>query len=1225
MANTPIATDGFSDSPIGIRGERWTKVTRYWPTLLWNNGPETLSGFNLVPAWAALHDGYLSSNSVAASSRYPTSSTRAHGFFTLRTDKRTNYSVEATFKAFKLSGGDFYHSKATWCTIGARIQGETETQFWNAAGHDEALNAPSGYYFSMASRWIGAFGTSIGFTIYKVTGPSASGGNSTIEMLNDGPSTSPISPAVKENWYQHFAEEYLDDGPDHKLRFDVYDEAGAVILKGYWTNPSTGVEELVAEEFDYSGAITGQGHAGFGMTSEMQDSGSEWIHGIKDFQVKEFADKDTVLFRDEFARTHTHTFQRFSDLIGTDCRMISGSFTGDQSGISQSGETLSFQDRLVRNATKEQLEADGSPGGGWHLDTMPASNIYVQSCSANLEMGVTGSGATSREFGLGVRMDIDTAGWESLTAASGKTGYALGISLSPAGTWVARIYRFEAGGTRTIIAARLLNASGDEFVAAVSVPFDVRMDVQNINGSSQTNGDVKLSVTFDGVWLDGWTMAGDTTEESDHFLDASADAVLSGSAIGFYSDTNGPSSALVNEFTRNPVVYEQDQRDDQGILLPVEKSNRSDDTFSFNHEWPVRVAYVTYASVMDLVSEHEHRHSEAADMRRVWTCGSRAATKAEIDTITSFFRNHEGLGQGFNWVTLEGEAVIVTFNADTISISKVSADVYSFSFQLIELLGPALPVASFEMFGESVVPSSLGGILIVDYPAGAPRHPVFFFQDDDTSFDVTILLAEAATRDVKVAYSISGTAVEGTHYSIPAASASPVTITAGQTSKTISFNILNTGKYHTEKLMVIQMLEGQSETPIDKDNDELHAYIRSTTAPPLVEFSTTSSSPSAGDLHTVQVDKLSGASHADDILLYFKIDPTSTAVEGTDYDLVPNPTALHGLYGIPVANNNRKLFIQILLGATSGRTIKLDLYHEREGELDKNDWTHTDSFELDVADGSDAPLFPTEPADHAPGPASLLPPHPLTPGLDPVLTDLLGNPATTLKLRLDARGCGYHRKDSDGQIFCAGTTTLHAQKEWMRFSCYLRKATDFELPRHIQFIWRDRGFSIPPPQTSSNQPEDEERGIVIDTEYTGSGGVVYDGKTWGIFTTWNMTSGSDYGIDTEDVRMADGTTETLLRFWFTFHETNPLRIGDATNILIRPSYFGQYADPAESLSTTIGKGVAMFMVYHEVRDDPLLGPPPQFFPRPANAWEPIGGAVVPSASGAKTRHTVTIA
>jgi len=1227
MTHTPLSSDEFLDSAIGVRGERWTEPTLYWPTLLWNNGTEGLTGFNLACDWGSLHDGYLATDGVAACSRRPTSSNRAMPFFTLRNEKRLNHSLEATFQMKNQSGGDFFHNKATWCTLGARIQGETDTQFWSEAGYNEALNAPTGYYFSMATRYINSptFDTSIGFSIYKVTGPAASGGNSTIDHMNDGPPKSGLSGAVNEAWYAHLADAYIDGAPEQKLRMEVFDDSGSVTIFGYWTNTITGVEELVAKASDYSGAITGEGHCGFGMTSEIQDSGQEWIHGIKYFQVKDYHVPGTVIFRDEFTRGHTHAFQRFSDLLGTDCRMISGAYTGDQAGVSQSGEALDFQGRLVRDSLNEKLESDGTPVGGWHLDVSPASNIYVQSCSAKVEMG---TGAVSREVALGVRMDLTgDDGWLNVNAGTGKTGYALGIAITSGGVWAARIYRFEAGDTLTIVAARVLNATDDPFIASVAVPFTVRFDVQNVNGSSQTNGSVKLIPLLDGVMLEGWILAGGTTEETGYLLDAGDDRVLSGTSIGFYSATLGTPSIFVHSFTRNAVVYQNDERDLGGISLPVEQSVRTDDTLTLNHEWPVRVGYVSYALEQQFASEHEHRHATATSKRRIWTISSRAATQTEVEGLVTFFEDHDGVGLGFKWVTPDGETVKVAFRDNSIRKVKVSAGVYTFSVQVIELLGPDLPTVSFEMFGSSIVTPSVGGIEIVDYPAGSPGYPVFFFQDDDVSFDVTILLAEAATRDLDIAYEITGTAVEGTNYSIPTASESPVTIAAGLTELTITFNILNTGLYHLEKRMEIKMLSGQTEATVNGDVDELHAYIRTTTAPPLLEFNASTSSPSVGDLHQIQVDKV-GSDHEDNVALYFKIDEDSTdAVEGVDYTFIPSPGALHGLYGIPPLNTLRTLYVQIELSATVGRKLVLDLYHEREGELDKNLWTNTDTMEMDVSDGQDTGRFPTEPGDCAPGPAGLLPPHPLSIGFDSTLVDPLGLPLPTLKLRSDARGSGYHRKNSEAQVFCAGTTTLHSQKEYSRVSVYVRKATGIDLPRFVQLIWRDRGFQMAAPQDApeSGTSVDEEHVVVFDNQSPNSGAITYEGNAWDVYAEVDLSSGSESGIELETHRMSDGSSEQLLRLWFIYREPRLERLGEATNILIRPAYFGGNPPVPESLATNINKGMCVYNLFHEMSDTPLTGPPPQFFPRNAMSWEPLGNAVVPTASGSITRHTVTIA
>ncbi len=533
-----------------------------------------------------------------------------------------------------------------------------------------------------------------------------------------------------------------------------------------------------------------------------------------------------------------------------------------------------------------------------------------------------------------------------------------------------------------------------------------------------------------------------------------------------------------------------------------------------------------------------------------------------------------------------------------------------------------LPTVELERFRSSSIPFTGpgGGVEIVDQPVGDPTTGSFFFDDQQGSFTIAVILDQPSTQDLQVEYLLGGTATEGVDYTIDATYASPITIPAGDTRAHLEVQVTPRVEYFTQKRLNIRLQSGQPGMLIHSLHSELHAYIRSTTTPPSIEFARDRSTARAGHVHLIGVRKQVGAPHESDVRLHLRIDPSSTAVEGVDYRF-QHVDALHGRMRISPSMNALDLPVEFLADATPGRTLTLNLHHEQSDGSQANRWTHTHSFEFG-SDGASKPAFPAEPSDHAPGPLSALPRSPVVVGKDALLQDPLGFPLPVLKLRDDADHFGYLRKDSTAQLHCAGTPTLHPQSAYTRVSLYVRKASDLDLPRYFRLQWRDRGFSVAPPQR--NAAEQENHFVVFDTQFTGPGGTTYEGNTWGIAQTTNMRPGSDWGITTESHRMVDGTTEELLRLWMTYHEDRPEHLGQASNILIYPAFMVAGSDTDQVLLDSRGKGLCVFDLYHELSDTPLTGPPPSYFPRPGMAWEPLGGAVLPESLDAFTQHTILV-
>ena len=530
------------------------------------------------------------------------------------------------------------------------------------------------------------------------------------------------------------------------------------------------------------------------------------------------------------------------------------------------------------------------------------------------------------------------------------------------------------------------------------------------------------------------------------------------------------------------------------------------------------------------------------------------------------------------------------------------------------------PEAKFRMF-ESSLDTMVSPSVIREEPTGERKYPVFFFKDTHGTFDVTVNLTEDPAQAMDVAYTLGGTAVQGVHYIVTAGS-SPLTFQANEKDKIITIEILDPGLYYKEKRLDFTIDPIGTDPPVDVDNDKLFAFIRSTTAPPSIEFASATSYPTPGSVHSIQVNKLPSAPHEDDVNLYFTISPLSTAVKGLDYTLTSD--ALHGASSITPAGSNTPMQITVPGTATPGRTLILDLYHERADESDKNLWTYSESllFDNDGDLSVGGPVFPTILADHAPGPLTAVQAYggnPLEADFDTMQTDPLGAWLPTARLKANSTVKGYLRKNSEAQFHCAGTTTLHNLEQYTRVSMYLRKADGIDLPDLFMFYIRNRSANL-------------EKHVVVNTNYAGLDGVDYEGRTWGIECTHNgspingppLISELTAGIDLVEHRFPDGTPEVLLRVWLTY-DADPVELGGFTNVIMWPSWYPTSPDTCTSTGTLQpDRGLAVYNIYHEMSDTLIQGPPGRYFPRTGMAWEPIGNAVIP-VSSTKSTHTMTIA
>jgi len=1242
MPSSPVLSDSFADSPISTRGPRWSRMTRYWPTLLWNTGTSDPSGFNVNPDHAELHDKYVASG-VAAARTYPDHlpGGRQLASFTHRPDSRENGSAAATFKLVDVVGGqqDFWGSNF-WAGVGARITGETGTEFDAQAGHTEALIAPSGYVFWLLSRSSGGSPSGgaavLKFALHKITGPGTAGGVSTVQELD----SLVWSVATPDELYANAT---------FRLRLSAVTNAGVTELRCYYTDPDGDETEVISYD-EGTGALAEPGHMMVCTTTEMTDptlnSDHGFVMGVVEFEIRD-GDDDLVM-RDQFDRVQQVTARQAGpDAFWTSGsedygHLVTGMFTGDQGSEDVTGELPDFGDRVGRHASIAKLAFVSGDLSGHHLFHQTPSNVYSQAVQIQVDFAAGGSGL-NRIAGVGVRRSLgENSNYQNITDNTETSGYTVAVHYA-SGVWALRVHR-SIGSEWEVVAYRILNESGDPTTFALGTAWTMRVDVENRDGANTATGNVHLDILMNGERLTGWTIltTGIVEEDDGSLTDTTSDRVLSGGATGFYAANAEPGSGgevFVLNAQQIEVALDLTETEQRSVYVPAEKDGVTG-TLTVPHEWPVETTYEDYAVAHDLDSEHVNRHSAASAQRRRWSISSRAATQTEVDALRAFFLARRGAEVPFNWTTPDEEAVIVAMEPHSLSIKKLGKSAYEFGVVLAEMVGEDPQGGATANFLNSNQPYSAGGIEITDGPVGTtgPFSPVFHFEDSYGQFTVTIALDNSARGGEIVVVDFEGDAVEGTHYTNdgdPGTSRIVLEAVEGDTELTFTLTTLATGTWHAERRLEIVINQTETLIAVDPIDNFLYVYLRSTTAPPEVEFAAASQSAARGTTASVVVNKISGSAHEDNLRLYFEVDETQadSAIEGDDYEWLIGPGDPYGLYTISPVTMGRTVFVKIKSGANTSRKVYLNLRHEPSDRSERNFWTRTDSLEYQQTENT-ARIVPGTPSDNAPGPGNVLPPNPVDSWISDDQLDPWGRQTVTiLKLRDVATGAGYHRKDFSGQVQCGAPHDgegggMISMPRFVRYSMYVMSArpngVELPFPRFIRLGIRDRGFSLDPPQAPNVTGLGENNySVIFDSQAATGSAVDDDGHQWDAYNTLNWPTSGEWGVEIETLRFIDGTKRDVARIWILYHEEDVNRLGHACVRIWYPIYFGQGAGgTGENLDNNKGKAGAFFWPQLDVSNTFITGAPPPYHPRDAFFDEPLGNAV--ALTGGNVQHQISI-
>ncbi len=363
--------------------------------------------------------------------------------------------------------------------------------------------------------------------------------------------------------------------------------------------------------------------------------------------------------------------------------------------------------------------------------------------------------------------------------------------------------------------------------------------------------------------------------------------------------------------------------------------------------------------------------------------------------------------------------------------------------------------------------------------------------DTDGAITIDLEFDRSSTVAQTVGFKTSGDAKVTTNYTI---TASPITVAAGATTATITVTPVATADYHPERKLIVTLDPLTSSVPIADQNrageggggDECHIWIRSSTAPPTIDFNAPTSAPAPGTRDSIAVDVLTGVSaHEDDIEVYVEADAASTAVEGKDYVWVLDPNG-----GLPIKSGEaqRSVLIDILPGATATKTIVVKLQHERSLKEDQNRHATTGTYEstklytgplgteangntrlkhFPGEGGLNAATLVSRIATWSPGPGPAIPPDapggPYIHAFDSAEIDPWGDPIPTLTLDPTFSVVNsYYRPDSEGATHSASPpdTAQIILPIYQRRSVYVVLPTGGTYPRFTRLGTRERGFTF---------------------------------------------------------------------------------------------------------------------------------------------------------------------
>lgn len=407
---------------------------------------------------------------------------------------------------------------------------------------------------------------------------------------------------------------------------------------------------------------------------------------------------------------------------------------------------------------------------------------------------------------------------------------------------------------------------------------------------------------------------------------------------------------------------------------------------------------------------------------------------------------------------------------------------------------PRISVGVQQVFDEAIFAPDIVAAFdyyIPDNPEGTAIYRQGRRVEGDANKDFTVSLSSPAPVDgVEVHYDLSGDAEDGVHYQI-LAGVSPLVFNKGETQKTITLRTPKGTTYFLERLLKFTINKGDSSSLIttEEDSDEFRMYIAcdiGDNPPPVINWTTAGSSwgnPGNGGTHSGAVASVLSSQTQEDTPIWYEVDPSSTAVEGVDYELPLRSS--ERVIGSSGGTNSASLPVTVLAGHTPGRTLKLNLRYERSTGEDQNNATYTETWRAEHKNDGPAGLWPefgvgeVRHVNYWPcgdndglwtfGPASsIVTGRPWSPVeiIDPEKKhpgDPLGaKPLEGFKHRPGATQNGYVRHSSADEFNCDGNIETFELIAWQRWDVRVEVPSPSicpdGLPRYMRLSLRDRGW-----------------------------------------------------------------------------------------------------------------------------------------------------------------------
>lgn len=1006
---------------------------------------------------------------------------------------------------------------------------------------------------------------------------------------------------------------------------------------GYGVNGYIDEEILSYDDTDNPGRITAAGRWGFGVQSAGTDSsGTDCVGVAREFTIFDTQSTPNLLYCDLFERRQPKMGRLVTDALSETGYSVMGAFTGDGEGPDGSG--LEHHSQFIRDGAVsgpvagDQVDLGDSlltgQDWGWYISTRPSDGngtAFPTNQHRSVDVRFRNAPTIDREAGIALRFtSLNTGTYNVSGADADKRCYCAVLIYDGTGaSFSVELRHYSGGGAHSVIASASTVPTSVTFNAIVSLDFEV----QNTDPPGLRPA---MRVKLDGTAVTFTSGATGVDVFGDWVVDGRTNAIKSISAVGEGLYYDGPAVAatarmLFDNWTQEAVSdiniddggNDTDTDEQASVVVRGETSGKFGE-LTVPKSWPVRESHEWYRKEFRPRSGHRIRYADAGQERRSFRIMARAVEDSDRDDLIAFLEEHGGSELPFDWThPRTNEVIACRFATPATTLTLLERGTDGFDFDLVEafngLGGGTQSTVSFD-------PISVSGTSYVQ-----------FYEEQTAAYNVTItaqLDVAAPIGGLEVGYTVNGTAVAGTHYNITAG-VSPLSFAVGETSKTITVQILPTTAWTRTRSLLLEFDPTAGNAAINTLANAVHMYIRPSVDPPIIEFSSASGSHAGGQVHNIATKFLTGSPDTDeDIDIYWEVDASSTATQGTDFTF---PTA-SGSVVWPAGDSTSAIPVQISgdTGAV-GKTIVLNLKHENGAahasyvdpnarqtfHEDENFYTYCDDLRyVDLIDGSASVWqFSGEPADHARGPAGCLSQqfqsgvlHTWEP--DGGKRTARGTPMNILYAKPGTPCDGYHRKDFDKEVSCDGPTQAQAFRTYQRFSVKVELPT-LNAPvtgysRYVRLSIFDRvgGYSY---------------AIRFDRESTDGGAVVTSTGSWlaeePSNTDWGSAGSgpdSDYGIDEN----ADG--ETVL--WILHHEATKAPGSLGHNRIIYPVNEG----PGQNSSNWDGRGLCFYDPRLEYSDVSGFSGPPgdDYWVKPADWWEPRGQATIRN-SGV-SQYTITI-